>query len=90
MIDLSSVKFTILNVFEGFDFLDWHFKVCNNYNLLCFPSFLSYQKFLIRVKHILNNSNYGVCVKVSVWAMVLLYFIYFIIVKFILMDLCCF
>ena len=57
--------FSLINVFEGFDFLGWYFKVYSNGSLTCYPSFSNYQSLLIRVKHILNNSNYGVRVKVS-------------------------
>lgn len=60
MLDLKLLRFCIFNAFEGFDFLGWHFKVCDNNSLVCVPSYLNYQQFLLRVKHILNNSNYGV------------------------------
>lgn len=44
---------------SGFDFLGWKFRVALNGTVFCFPSDESYQQFLLRVKHILNNSNYG-------------------------------
>lgn len=65
ILDLSYLKFFIFDTFEGFNFRCWNFKVYHNYRLVCFPSYLNYREFLLRVKHILNNSNYGVDVKVA-------------------------
>lgn len=49
----------IVSLFEGFDFLGWNFKCSYLGNLICTPSVSSYQNFLLRVKSIINNSNYG-------------------------------
>nr|YP_009540838.1 ycf13 [Phacus inflexus]AYQ93297.1 ycf13 [Phacus inflexus] len=54
----------IYSAIDGFDFLNWHFKVYNNFNLYCSPSTENYRTFLKRVKLIINNSNYGSSVKV--------------------------
>nr|AYB71445.1 Ycf13 [Trachelomonas grandis] len=64
LLDLRFLKFYVFNSSKGFDFLDWHFKLVSNSNFACFPSYSSYKNFLLRVKNILNNSNYGVGVKV--------------------------
>lgn len=53
----SSVIF--LSVYQGFDILDWNFKLTADLEILCIPSNFSYKFFLKRVKHIVNNSNYG-------------------------------
>lgn len=53
----------IYSVYEGFNFLNWHFKLYNN-SLYCSPSIENYRNFLKRVKLIINNSNYGSSVKV--------------------------
>lgn len=44
---------------QGFNFLDWHFKIDNSGNSFSTPSFDNYQMFLKRIKYIINNSNYG-------------------------------
>jgi RNA-directed DNA polymerase len=44
---------------DGFDFLGWHFKVQNNGKFRCVPSMDNYKAFRKKVKHIVNNSNYG-------------------------------
>nr|NP_075000.1 hypothetical protein AsloCp40 [Euglena longa]P14761.1 RecName: Full=Maturase-like protein 1 [Euglena longa]CAC24611.1 hypothetical protein [Euglena longa] len=55
------------SIINGFDFLGWHFKFSyKSYNNLCiFPSFDNYNKFLTRIKVIINNSNYGSIIKAS-------------------------
>jgi len=50
---------TIFSLTTGFDFLGWHFKLKSQRELISIPSFGNYQKFLKRVKSIVNNSNYG-------------------------------
>lgn len=52
--------FSLLN---GFDFLDWNYISLDGKNLSISPNFDNYQKFLFRVKRVLNNSNYGSTVK---------------------------
>jgi RNA-directed DNA polymerase len=58
-------KITLFSSLQGFDFLDWHFKVYNSSNCSCTPSFSNYQSFLKRVKYIINNSNYGSNIKAN-------------------------
>lgn len=55
----SSKYITLVSALSGFDLLGWHFRVFNNRNFTCVPSFGNYQSFLRRVKHIVNNSNFG-------------------------------
>lgn len=43
----------------GFDYLNWNFKLSKSREVICTPSFDDYQLFLRRVKHIINNSNFG-------------------------------
>jgi hypothetical protein len=64
-IDVSQVTF--FSVLKGFDFLGWHFKFSekSSIGLYIFPSFQNYQRFLKRIKRIVNNSNYGSIVKAS-------------------------
>lgn len=52
-------KACVFSLHIGFDFLGWHFNLKNNNDINCIPAFDSYQKFLKRVKSIVNNSNYG-------------------------------
>lgn len=49
----------LFSVSEGFNFLDWHFKIDRVGNCFSTPSFGNYQIFLKRIKYIINNSNYG-------------------------------
>jgi RNA-directed DNA polymerase len=44
---------------DGFDFLGWHFKVQKNGKFRSTPSEDNYKAFRKKVKHIVNNSNYG-------------------------------
>jgi RNA-directed DNA polymerase len=48
---------------DGFDFLGWHFKVQKNGKFRSTPSADNYKAFRKKVKHIVNNSNYGATVK---------------------------
>ncbi|HEY9803615.1 MAG TPA: reverse transcriptase domain-containing protein [Leptolyngbyaceae cyanobacterium] len=48
---------------NGFDFLGWHFKVQRNGKFRCVPSVDNFTTFRQKVKHIVNNSNYGAAVK---------------------------
>ncbi len=48
---------------DGFDFLGWHFKVQKNGKFRSRPSEDNYKAFRKKVKHIVNNSNYGSTVK---------------------------
>lgn len=55
--------FDIFNPFIGFNFLDWRFSLASNFDVLCTPSFSSYQIFLKRIKRVVNNSNFGANIK---------------------------
>ena len=48
---------------DGFDFLGWNFKVQKNGKFRCVPSADNYKTFRKKVKHIVNNSNYGATTK---------------------------
>ncbi|MEA5569433.1 group II intron reverse transcriptase/maturase [Anabaena sp. UHCC 0399] len=48
---------------DGFDFLGWHFKVQSNGKFRSVPSVDNFKAFRKKVKHIVNNSNYGATVK---------------------------
>lgn len=56
---LSLPDLLLASSLDGFDFLGWKFRVGLDGSFLCVPSYDNYQRFLLRVKHILNNSNYG-------------------------------
>lgn len=58
-------EFSIVTLYGGFDFLGWNFRCSDLGNLICTPSLSSYRRFLLRVKSIINNSNYGAVSKVS-------------------------
>ena len=48
---------------DGFDFLGWNFYVQQNGKFKCVPSVENFKAFRKKVKHIVNNSNYGAKVK---------------------------
>lgn len=64
-LNLSDEYIKLFSTTKGFDFLGWHFKFYKNGNLISVPSWDNYQNFLIRVKHIVNNSNYGSFIKAN-------------------------
>lgn len=55
----------LFSVSDGFDFIHWHFAFDYNKKIFTVPSFDNYQKFLRRIKHIVNNSNYGASIKAN-------------------------
>ena len=61
--NVSEKKTKITAATDGFDFLGWHFKVQNNGKFRCVPSVDNFKAFRKKVKHIVNNSNYGSKVK---------------------------
>ena len=61
--NVSSKKTHITATTDGFDFLGWHFKVQSNGKFKCVPSVDNFKAFRQKVKHIVNNSNYGATVK---------------------------
>ena len=56
---VSEKKTRVTAATDGFDFLGWHFKVQNNGKFRCVPSVDNFKAFRQKVKHIVNNSNYG-------------------------------
>jgi RNA-directed DNA polymerase len=62
--NVSERKTKITATTDGFDFLGWHFVVqSNNGKFRSTPSVENYKAFRKKVKHIVNNSNYGATVK---------------------------
>jgi 5-methylcytosine-specific restriction endonuclease McrA len=61
--NISEKKTKITATTDGFDFLGWHFKVQNNGKFRSTPSVDNFKAFRKKVKHIVNNSNYGAKVK---------------------------
>jgi group II intron reverse transcriptase/maturase len=57
--NVNEKKTKITAATDGFDFLGWHFKVQNNTKFRCVPSVDNFKAFRKKVKHIVNNSNYG-------------------------------
>jgi RNA-directed DNA polymerase len=60
---VSERKTKITVTTDGFDFLGWHFKVQNNGKFRSTPSAENYKAIRKKIKHIVNNSNYGATVK---------------------------
>jgi 5-methylcytosine-specific restriction endonuclease McrA len=67
---VSEKKTKLTATTDGFDFLGWHFKVQNNGKFRCVPSADNFKAFRQKVKHIVNNSNYGATVKAEKLALV--------------------
>ena len=62
-LQVSERKTKITATTDGFNFLGWHFKVQKNGKFRSTPSAENYKAFRKKVKHIVNNSNYGAKVK---------------------------
>ena len=60
---VSQKKTKVTAATDGFDFLGWNFKVQKNGKLRRTPSEDNFKAFRKKVKHIVNNSNYGSIVK---------------------------
>ncbi|MEH2052502.1 group II intron reverse transcriptase/maturase [Nostoc sp.] len=60
---VSQKKTKVTAATDGFDFLGWHFKVQKNGKLKSTPSVDNFKAFRKKVKHIVNNSNYGATTK---------------------------
>jgi 5-methylcytosine-specific restriction endonuclease McrA len=60
---VSEKKTKLTATTDGFDFLGWCFKVQSNGKFRCVPSVDNFKAFRQKVKHIVNNSNYGAKVK---------------------------
>lgn len=64
--NVSQKKTKVTASTDGFDFLGWRFFVQkNNGKFRSTPSEINYKAFRQKVKHIVNNSNYGAETKVS-------------------------
>ncbi|MHC5726662.1 MAG: group II intron reverse transcriptase, partial [Nostoc sp.] len=57
--NVSQKKTKVTAATDGFDFLGWHFKVQSNGKLRSTPSVDNLRAFRKKIKHIVNNSNYG-------------------------------
>lgn len=56
---ISEKKTKLTASTDGFDFLGWHFQVQTNGKFNCVPSEENYKTFRMKVKKIVNGSNYG-------------------------------
>jgi RNA-directed DNA polymerase len=61
--NVSERKTKVTATRDGFDFLGWKFKVQKNGKFRSTPSADNYKTFRKKVKHIVNNSNYGATTK---------------------------
>ncbi|MFW9258277.1 group II intron reverse transcriptase/maturase [Nostoc sp. CALU 546] len=57
--NVSQKKTKVTAATDGFDFLGWHCKVQKNGKFRSTPSVDNFKAFRKKVKHIVNNSNYG-------------------------------
>ncbi len=56
---ISEKKTKLTASTDGFDFLGWHFNVYNDGRFKSTPSAENFKAFRKKVKHVVNNSNYG-------------------------------
>lgn len=61
--NVSQKKTKVTATTDGFDFLGWHFQVQKNGKFRSTPSADNFKAFRKKVKHIVNNSNYGATTK---------------------------
>lgn len=61
--NVSQEKTKITATTDGFNFLGWNFKVQSNGKFRSRPSEANFKAFRQKVKHVVNNSNYGAKVK---------------------------
>ncbi|MHC0067549.1 group II intron reverse transcriptase/maturase [Nostoc sp. UIC 10890] len=61
--NVSQKKTKVTAATDGFDFLGWNFKVQKNGKFRSTPSVDNFKAFRKKVKHVVNNSNYGSIVK---------------------------
>lgn len=57
--NVSQKKTKVTATTDGFNFLGWHFKVQYNGKFRSQPSEENFKAFREKVKHVVNNSNYG-------------------------------
>ena len=62
-LNVKATKTRVTATTDGFDFLGWNFKVQSNGKFRSTPSEDNFRAFKAKVKHIVNNSNYGAKVK---------------------------
>lgn len=62
-LNAKAAKTRVTATTDGFDFLGWHLKVQSNGKFKSTPSEANFKTFKAKVKHIVNNSNYGAQVK---------------------------
>lgn len=62
-LNIKASKTRLVATTDGFDFLGWHMSVQSNGKFRCVPSEENFQAFKQKVKHVVNNSNYGARVK---------------------------
>jgi len=60
---ISEKKTKLIATTDGFDFLGRHFKVQNNGEIRCVPWADKFRAYRKKVKHSVNNTNYGATVK---------------------------
>ena len=63
--NVSQKKTKVTASTDGFNFLGWNFYIQNNGKFRSIPSMENFKAFQNKVKHIVNNSNYGAETKVS-------------------------
>jgi len=61
--NVSKKKTKLTASTNGFDFLGWHISVQTNGKFRCVPSADNFKAFRQKIKHIVNNSNYGTTIK---------------------------
>ncbi|WP_375443112.1 group II intron reverse transcriptase/maturase [uncultured Nostoc sp.] len=61
--NISQKKTKVTAATDGFDFLGWHFKIQKNGKFRSIPSVDNFKALRKKVKHIVNNSNYGATTK---------------------------
>ena len=63
--NVSERKTKLTATTDGFNFLGWNHKVYRNGKFRSTPSVENFKAFRKKVKHIINNSNYGATVKAT-------------------------
>ncbi len=62
-LNVKASKTRLVASTDGFDFLGWNFRVQQNGKFRSTPSAENFKAFRTKVKHVVNNSNYGAKVK---------------------------
>jgi group II intron reverse transcriptase/maturase len=62
----DEAKTKIVSPLEGFDFLDWHFKVkAKNNKFVCYPSRKNRRQMINRIKSVMKDSRYKIDARLS-------------------------